>query len=190
MPFAILWTVRSRVATTRGRMSRSMNRMLLSLVVVFAGLCAGFAISAEPVDPRGVTAALSQPVAEAPRTVPKGPSDWRWNVKSCRSGYGYTAWWGVKNPKAMAAAIESETQECAAKGINTVILETRYILGAPGDRDFWACPPLGEMIPRIRKYVDIAHRHGLKVISHLTVYIASDDYAARHPRQRQWNVVL
>ena len=166
-----------------------MKRILLSLVFVLAVLFAGLAISAEPVVPRGLTAALSQPVSAAPRTVPKGPSDWRWNVKSCRSGYGYTAWWGVKSPKEMAAAIESETQECVAKGINTIILETRYILGAPGDRDFWACPPLGEMIPRVRKYVDIAHRHGLKVISHLTVYIASDDYAARHPRQRQWNVV-
>ena len=171
-------------------MSHSMNRTLLSLVIVSAGLCAYFTISVGPVAPRIVRAALPQPAAAANSSRgPERPPDWRWNVKSCRSGHGYTAWWGIKNPKEMAAAIESEAEACVSKGINTIILETRYILGVPGDRDFWACPPLVEMIPRIRKYVDIVHRHGLKVISHLTVYIASDDYAARHPGQRQWNVV-
>jgi hypothetical protein len=116
-------------------------------------------------------------------------ANWRWDVKSCRSGRGYSAWWDLQDPTARAAAIETEAKACVSKGLNTIILEDRYILGIEGDREFWGCPSLDKMIPKISAYVDVCHTHGLKVISHLTVYIASDDYAARHPDHQQWNVV-
>ena len=116
-------------------------------------------------------------------------ANWPWDVKSCRSGRGYSAWWDIEDLAAMAAAIEAEAEACVSAGLNTIILEDRYILGVEGDREFWACPPLEQMIPKISKYVDIFHGYGLKVISHLTVYIASDDYGARHPDQMQVNVV-
>ena len=119
----------------------------------------------------------------------RGPSNWPWDVKSCRSGRGYSAWWDTEDPLARAAAIEAEAEACLAAGLNTIILEDRYILGVEGDREFWACPSLDRMIPKISAYMDVCHGYGLKVISHLTVYIASDEYAARHPDHRQVNVV-
>ena len=170
-----------------------MNLKLLYLIVVVAVFSACFIETVDSTssadDTRRIrqSAASSEDLASAPGKNRK--AKWQWDVKSCRSGRGYSGWWDLKDPKAMAAAIESEAQACVSKGLNTVVLESRYILGVEGDREFWACPSLEAMIPKISKYVDIVHRHGLKVISHLTVYIASDGYAARHPNQRQWNVV-
>ena len=115
--------------------------------------------------------------------------DWRWDVKSCRSGRSYSSWWDISDPVAREAATRAEAEACVSKGLNTIILEGRYILGIEGEREFWACSSLDELIPKINPYIDVCHEHGLKVINHLTVYIAADDYAARHPDQRQVNVI-
>ena len=165
-------------------------RSLLALAVGCVGLCVFSRDLVSPIPTQDVSAALPQSYAgQDPNSAEKGSSHWQWNVKSCRSGHGYSAWWDIKDSEKMVAAIQDEAKACVSAGINTVVLESRYILGVPGDRTFWSCPPLDLMIPRVRKYVEIAHAHGLRVIGHLTVYIASDDYATRHPEHRQWNVV-
>ena len=114
--------------------------------------------------------------------------DWRWNIRARR-------FWSATSNNAMQPAlgrehsIDREARAIVSKGFNTAIIESRYILGTEGDRTFWGCPPLPELIEHVKLLADIAHDNGLHAIGHLTVYIASSEYTEKHPDHSQVNVV-
>ena len=115
-------------------------------------------------------------------------TDWRWNIRARR-------FWSSRSNNALQPAlgrersIGREAKDIVAKGFNTAIIESRYILGREDDRAFWGCPPLPDLIEHVRVLTRIAQANGLRAIGHLTVYIASAEYTERHPDHSQVNVV-